>query len=142
MTWLTHAPPLLDLTLLLLRWTVGMMFTLSGFYKLTDASRGASMRQSLEQAGLPKALAAPVATVELIAGLALVVGLLGALSAAALLLISLGAFVTTTLPKAEGKGIHRLENLLYAPEALLSAALLVLLATGAGAWSLDRVLLS
>lgn len=141
MTWLTHFPPLLDLALLILRLTVGLMFTLSGFYKLTDAQRRASMRESLSTAGFPAMLAVPLALVELMAGLALVLGLAGALSAAALLGISLVAFITTTLPKTEGQGIHKLENLLYAPEALLSAALLVLLATGAGQWSLDAVLI-
>ena len=140
MNWLTQISALLDPALLLLRLTVGLMFALSGFYKLTDSSRGASMRQTLEKAGFPGVLARPLSVVELLGGLALVLGLLGALSAAALLAISVVAFVTTTLPKAEGKGVHKLENLLYAPEALLSVALLVLVATGAGSWSLDQAL--
>jgi uncharacterized membrane protein YphA (DoxX/SURF4 family) len=57
-----------------------------------------------------------------------------------LFVISVGAMVTTTIPNAKGSGIHKLENLLYAPEAILAAALLALAALGAGGWSLDRAL--
>ena len=81
-----------------------------------------------------------MASVELIAGLALILGLASALSAAALLAISMVALFTTTLPRTKGEGIHKLENLLYAPEALLCLVLLVLMATGAGGWSLDQAI--
>jgi len=139
LTWLTQFPALYDPTLLVLRLTVGLMFAMSGYYKLTKAARGKSMRDTLQSAGLPRPLAPPLAALEAVAGAMLAMGLLTALSALALFGISIVAFATTTLPNAKGEGIHRLENLLYAPEAVLSATLLVLLATGAGGWSLDRV---
>ena len=138
--WLFRLPWLTDPALLLLRLTVGLMFTLSGFYKLTDPARGKKMRDTLRGAGIPAGLAVPLSLIELVGGAALMLGLLTVPSGLALFGISIVAFLTTTLPHAKGHGVHKLENLLYAPEALLSAGLLVLIALGPGALSLDRLL--
>lgn len=140
MIWLTQIPALTDWVLLLLRLVVGLMFALSGYFKLTKPDRTHSMQQTLTSAGVPAAFARPLSVIEMLAGASLLVGLLSVPSALALLGISVVAFATVTLPNAKGHGIHKLENLLYAPETLLSAALLVLIATGAGDWSLDRLI--
>ena len=138
--WLMAIPALGDLALLVLRVVIGAMFALSGFFKLTDGERRKKMEDSLANAGMAKGLAPLVSAVELLAGLGVLFGLLTAISALGLLAISLGALITTAIPKAEGAGIHKLENILYTPEALLVAGTLVLMATGPGGWSLDQTI--
>ena len=135
--WLQSLPPLADLALLFLRLVIGLMFALSGFFKLTDAERREKMRSSLQGAGVPPSLAPLLSSLELVGGISVVLGLFTVPGALVLLAISLGALVTTTLPTAEGKGVHKLENVLYSPETLLVAGLLVLVALGAGGRSLD-----
>ena len=135
--WLQSVPPLADLALLFLRLVIGLMFALSGFFKLTDGERREKMRTSLQDAHVPPSLAPLLSFLELVGGISVVLGLFTVPGALVLLVISLGALVTTTLPKAEGKGVHKLENVLYAPEMLLVAGLLVLIAVGAGGRSLD-----
>ncbi|WP_375452333.1 DoxX family protein [uncultured Devosia sp.] len=138
--WLAGIPALIDPALLMLRLVIGVMFTLSGYFKLTDPERKEKMAQSLQTGGFPKTLAMPLSLVELLGGLAMVLGLVTALAAFGLLALSTVALITVAIPKLEGSGIHKLENVLYAPEMLLVAGLVVLVATGAGEWSLDRVL--
>lgn len=140
MIWPAAAPALVDFTLLLLRLTIGVMFALSGFFKLAKPERGQKMARSLTDAGLPTGLAPVIALGELLGGVGVVLGLFTLPAALVLFVISVGAMVTTTIPNAKGSGIHKLENLLYAPEAILAAALLALAALGAGGWSLDRAL--
>lgn len=135
--WLTGVPALADLALLVVRLVIGVMFALSGYFKLTDPQRRQKMADSLKSGGIPPALAPQFSAVELLGGLGVTFGLLTALAALGLLVIAVGALVTVIVPKAKGEGIHKLENLLYAPETLLAAGLLVLVAIGAGRWSLD-----
>jgi putative oxidoreductase len=134
---LTSIPALTDLALLLLRLAIGLMFALSGWFKLTDPERREKMAGSLGEAGIPKALTPIVSAAELLGGVAVVLGFLTLPGALVLLVITVGALVTTAIPKADGKGVHKLENVLYAPEMMLAVGLLVLVAVGAGAWSLD-----
>ena len=136
---LMNVPALADAALLVLRLVAGGMFALSGYFKLTDPERRQKMARSLE-AKLPRALTPAVSLAELAGGILVLLGLLTAMGSVALLIISLGALLTTSIPKAEGKGIGKVENVLYAPEAILCAALLVLLAVGAGTWCLDAML--
>lgn len=138
--WLTGVPELIDLALLLLRLIIGVMFLLSGYFKLTDPDRRAKMAKSLQTGGFPTGLAVPLSAIELLGGLALILGLLTALAAALLIALTVVALVTVAVKQIKGTGIHWLEDLLYLPETLLIGALLVLLATGAGGWSLDRAL--
>lgn len=141
MSWFVGLPWLSDLALLVLRLVIGVIFLLSGYFKLVDGERRDKMKQSVSRAGLPQALATPLSALELLGGLSVVLGLLTVAGAAALLAITVGALATTAWPKAEGEGIHKLENLLYSPEAILAAGLLCLMALGAGGWSLDAALL-
>ena len=139
-SWFLSVPSLADFALLALRLVIGLMFAMSGYFKLSDPERRQKMRDSLQGAGIPVALTPVISAVELIGGLLVVLGLLTAVGSLGLLAISLGALITTGIPKAEGSGIHKLENLLYMPEAILTGALLVLLAMGAGGWSIDGAL--
>lgn len=135
--WLISLPVLADLALLLLRLVIGLMFTLSGWFKLTDPERREKMASSLSEAGVNRALTPVFSAAELLGGVLAVLGFLTVPGALVLLVITLGALVTTAIPKAEGEGVHKLENVLYAPETLLAVGLLVLVAVGAGVWSLD-----
>ena len=137
--WLTAFPTLGDLALLILRLVIGLMFAMSGYFKLTDPERKGKMADSLKSAGVSPALTPLFSAGELLGGLGVTFGLLTALSALGLLAITVGALLTVSGPQTEGEGIHKLENLLYSPEMLLAAGLVVLLATGAGGWSLDRL---
>lgn len=139
-SWLFSLPFLADFALLVLRLVIGLMFAMSGYFKLTDPQRRRKMGDSLRQAGVPVALTPILSAMELVGGLLVVLGLLTTLGSLALLALSVGALLTTGLPKAEGAGIHKLENTLYTPEAILAAALLGLLAVGAGGWSVDALL--
>ena len=136
---LTSIPALTDLALLFLRLAIGLMFALSGWFKLTDPERREKMAGSLGEAGIPKTVTPIVSAAELLGGIAVVLGFLTVPGALVLLVITLGALVTTAIPKAEGKGVHKLENVLYASEMPMAVGLLVLVAVGAGAWSLDGV---
>lgn len=138
--WLFSLPNLADLSLLILRLVIGGMFAMSGYFKLTDPARRQKMAESLSQAGVPTTLAPLLSALELIGGLLVVFGLWTVLGSVLLIVVSFGALVTTAIPKAEGEGIHKLENIIYTPEAIISASLLVLLAVGAGGWSIDPAL--
>lgn len=137
--WLQSLPVLADLALLLLRLAIGLMFALSGWFKLTKEGRREKMAGSLEQVGIPRALTPVVSAGEFVGGVCVVLGLLTVPGALVLLVITLGALVTTAIPNAEGQGVHKLENVLYAPEVPMAAGLLVLVAVGAGGWSVDGV---
>ena len=70
--WLFSIPALADLALLLLRLAIGLMFTLSGWFKLTDRERREKMASSLGEAGLPRALTPVVSAAELLGGISVV----------------------------------------------------------------------
>jgi putative oxidoreductase len=139
-SWLFSLPNLADPALLILRLAVGGMFAMSGYFKLTYPSRKQKMAESLSEAGVPTTLTPLISALELIGGLLVVFGLWTVLGCALLIVVSIGALVTTAIPKAEGQGIHKFENIIYTPEAIIGASLLVLLAIGAGRWSIDAVL--
>ena len=139
-SWLFSLPNLADPALLILRLVVGGMFAMSGYFMLTDPARTQKMTESLSEAGVPTALTPLMSALELIGGLLVVFGLWTVLGSVLLIVVSIGALVTTAIPKAEGQGIHKLENIIYTPEAIISASLLVLLAIGAGGWSIDAAL--
>jgi putative oxidoreductase len=137
-------PKALDAALLVARLAPGLMFASSGWLKLTRRDRHQAMIESLRKGHIPatRLMARVVPMFELLAGLALALGFCTGLSASILLVISLVALITVTAKEAasEGAPLLRLSSLLYTPEVLLIALLLVLLATGPGMWSLDATL--
>jgi len=139
-TLLAAVPALADVALLILRLTVGLMFALSGYFKLTVPERRQKMEASLKSGGMSPGLAPLVSAGELIGGIGVTVGLLTVPAALVLLIISLVAGISVVWPKAEGQSIHKIENVLYSPEALIAVTMLVLLAIGAGSISLDAML--
>jgi putative oxidoreductase len=138
-SWFQSFPALADPALFLLRLAIGLMFALSGWFKLTDPDRREKMAKSLRDAGISPALTPLVSAAEFLGGVLLVLGFLTLPAALLLLAITVGALVTTAIPKAEGEGVHKLENVLYAPEVPMAAGLLLLVAVGAGAWGVDGI---
>lgn len=135
-----------DVALTLNRVALGTFFLISGYHKLFNASRHATLARTLQDDGVR---AVPimqwlVPSVEFSAGCALVVGLLSALSAFGLFVVSLGAVALDATKRIRGWGpIDRadwLGDLLYLPEALYCIGSVVVMLGGPGPWSLDAVI--
>jgi uncharacterized membrane protein YphA (DoxX/SURF4 family) len=128
------------------RVALGLFFSISGYHKLFNASRHATLTRTLQDDGVR---AVPVMQwvvpgVEFSAGCALLVGLLSALAAFGLFVVCLGAFtldarkrVGTWMPinRADWVG-----DLLYLPEALYCIGLAIVMLAGPGPWSLDALI--
>jgi putative oxidoreductase len=125
------------------RFALGTFFAITGYHKLFNAARHATLTRTLQDDGVR---ALPVMqwllpVVEFSAGCALIVGLLSALAAFGLFVVCLGAIaldagkrVTTWQPinRADWLGdVH------YLPEALYCIGLAIVMLAGPGPWSLD-----
>jgi putative oxidoreductase len=135
-----------EAALTLNRVALGTFFAISGYHKLFNASRHATLTRTLQDDGLR---AVPVMQwlvpgVEFSGGCALLLGLLSALAAFGLFVVCLGAValdarkrVTTWAPinRADWLG-----DLLYLPEALYCVGLAVVILAGPGPWSLDALI--
>jgi uncharacterized membrane protein YphA (DoxX/SURF4 family) len=128
------------------RVALGTFFAISGYHKLFNASRHATLAQTLQDDGVR---AVPVMQwvvpgIEFSGGCALVIGLLSALAALGLFAVCLGAValdatkrVTTWQPIDRADWIG---DLLYLPEALYCIGLAVVMLAGPGPWSLDALI--
>ena len=104
------------------RVAVGLLFLLSGAYKLFDAQQAKKMRETIAKAGIaaPRETAGFVSLCEFLFGGLLVIGLVTPLSAAVLLIISVVALLTVTRKEVEGASFgYRLSSYLDLPETLL-----------------------
>jgi putative oxidoreductase len=132
-----------DAALTLNRVALGIFFAISGFNKLFDASRHATLKQTLQDDGVPgvQVMQWLVPGVEFSAGCALVLGLLSALAAFGLLVICLTALSLDAIKRiAEWQPINRgdwVADLLYLPEMLYCIGLAIVVLAGPGRWSLD-----
>jgi uncharacterized membrane protein YphA (DoxX/SURF4 family) len=125
------------------RVALGMFFAISGYHKLFNASRHATLTQTLQDDGVR---AVPimqwlVPSIEFSGGWALIIGLLSALAALGLFAICLGAVILDATKRVRAwQPIDRadwLGDLLYLPEALYCIGLAVVMLGGPGPWSLD-----
>jgi uncharacterized membrane protein YphA (DoxX/SURF4 family) len=132
-----------DAALTLNRVMLGMFFAISGYHKLFNPSRHATLAQTLQDDGVH---AVPIMQwlvpgIEFGGGWALIVGLLSALAAFGLFVVCLGALLFDAVKRVrEWKPIDRadwLGDLLYVPEALYCIGLAVVMLGGPGPWSLD-----
>jgi len=114
-------------SLLLLRVIVALIFITHGWPKLAEPSGAMGFFTSL---GLPSFLAPIVGVVEVGGGLMLFFGLFARPAAVALLVVIAGALITVQIPGGIGAGLER--------DALITAALLVVIACGPGAFALRR----
>jgi putative oxidoreductase len=127
---------------LLLRLTIGFMFFSGAVDKLGDPGKFTAMFVSL---GIPAApvIAPATAVVELVGGMALMLGLATRLVSLVLAGDMVGALITDIGPSLAQKypdPWHFLSNLFYASEWLLIGLLLWLVCVGAGKASLDAVI--
>jgi uncharacterized membrane protein YphA (DoxX/SURF4 family) len=125
------------------RVALGMFFAISGYHKLFNPSRHATLTQTLQDDGVR---AVPIMQwllpgIEFSGGWALIIGLLSALAAFGLFLICAGAVVLDAIKRVDAwQPIDRadwLGDLLYLPEALYCIGLVVVMLGGPGPWSLD-----
>ena len=132
-----------DAALTLNRVVLGIFFAISGYHKLFNSSRHATLTQTLHDDGVR---AVPIMQwllpgIEFSGGWALIIGLLSALAAFGLFLICAGAVVLDAIKRVDAwQPIDRadwLGDLLYLPEALYCIGLAVVMLGGPGPWSLD-----
>jgi len=125
------------------RVVLGMFFAISGYHKLFNPSRHATLAQTLQDDGVH---AVPIMQwlvpgIEFGGGWALIVGLLSALAASGLFVVCLGALLFDAVKRVRAwEPIDRadwLGDLLYVPEALYCIGLAVVMLGGPGPWSLD-----
>lgn len=138
-------PELADAMVFVARVVVGLMFFLSGFYKLFTAAQALKMAKTMVEAGIaaPRETAKFVSVCELVFGALLVLGLLTLPAALVLAAISLVALVTVASKSVEGTSLgYRLSSYLDLPETLLLVILAGIVVAGPGLYSLDRVLVS
>jgi putative oxidoreductase len=128
------------------RVALGMFFAISGYLKLFNASRHATLARTLQDDGVR---AVPimqwlVPSTEFSAGCALIIGLLSALAAFGLFVICLGAFALDAVKRINAWQPLNLADcvadLLYLPEVLYCIGLAVVMLGGAGPWSLDAAI--
>jgi uncharacterized membrane protein YphA (DoxX/SURF4 family) len=125
------------------RMALGVFFAISGYHKLFNASRHATLTGTLRDDGVH---AVPIMqwllpSSEFSGGCALIVGLLSVLAAFGLFAICAGAVALDAVKRIRAwQPIDRadwLGDLLYVPEALYCIGLAVVMLGGPGPWSLD-----
>jgi uncharacterized membrane protein YphA (DoxX/SURF4 family) len=128
------------------RVALGAFFAISGYHKLFNASRHATLTRTLEDDGVH---AVPIMRWllpfgEFTGGLALIIGLLSVIAAFGLFVISAGAIALDAVKRV--RAWHPLDrpdwlgDLLYVPEVLYCIGLTVVLLSGPGPWSLDAAI--
>ena len=136
-------PGLTDAAIFAARIGVGLMFFLSGFYKLFTAESAKKMRQTMVEAGIaaPRQTAWFVSACEFAFGALLTLGLLTSFAAAILFVISLVALIRVSSKSVEGTSVgYRLSSYLDLPETLLLIILAGLIVAGPGLYSLDAAM--
>jgi uncharacterized membrane protein YphA (DoxX/SURF4 family) len=130
-----------DAALTLNRVALGAFFAISGYLKLFNTARHATLARTLRNDGVR---AVPimqwlVPSVEFSAGCALIIGLLSALAAFGLFVVCLGAFALDAVKRInEWEPLNFADcvaDLLYLPEALYCIGLAVVMLGGPGSWS-------
>ncbi|MFB5674838.1 DoxX family protein [Paenibacillus terreus] len=114
--------------LLLLRWMTGIIFIVHGAQKFQGLGGTSGFFQSL---GLPGFLAPVVATVELVGGILLILGLGARFAGAALTAVMIGVLLTAKF----GQGYMAMEF-----DLIVLFAALQQVFTGAGAYSVDAAI--
>jgi uncharacterized membrane protein YphA (DoxX/SURF4 family) len=128
------------------RVALGAFFAISGYHKLFNASRHATLTLTLEDDGVH---AVPIMRWllpggEFTGGLALILGLLSVLAAFGLFVICAGALALDAVKRVRAwRPIDRadwLGDLLYVPESLYCIGLIVVMLAGPGPWSVDAAI--
>jgi len=133
-----------DIASLILRAAVGVFFVISGYHKLFNVRRRASLAATFKADGVYSPvtmLAIPCG--ELAGGLGLIVGLATPIACLGLILICAGACIVDGLKRIPAfQPIDRADyvaDVLYLPEVLYVFMMCALLCIGGGKYSLDAV---
>lgn len=135
-----------EAALTLNRVAIGTFFAISGYHKLFNASRHAVLVGTLKDSGVPavRIMQWLVPGVEFSAGCALIIGLLSALAAFGLFVITFTAIALDGVKRIHAwMPINRADwvgDVLYLPETLYCVALVVVMLAGPGPWSLDATI--
>ncbi len=143
---ITHGAQSPSAALTLNRIALGVFFAISGYHKLFNTSRHATLTQTLRDDGVH---AVPIMrwllpSAEFAGGWALILGLLSVIAAFGLFVICTGALALDAVKRIRAWGpLDRadwLGDLLYVPEALYCIGLSVVMLGGPGPWSLDAAI--
>jgi putative oxidoreductase len=125
------------------RVALGVFFAISGYHKLFNASRHATLTATLQQDGVRDVpiMRWLLPSAEFSGGFALIMGFLSVLAAFGLFLVCAGAVSLDAVKRIRAwQPLDRadwLGDLLYTPEALYCIGLTVVMLSGPGPWSLD-----
>ena len=137
-----------DIAVTGLRVLIGAFFVISGYHKLFNPARHATLRQTLVACKIPfvPVFEWLVPAIEFAAGLALVVGFMTPLAAAGLLAICLVAVATDGLKRVKAmKPIDpadAIDDMLYLPESLYVLILAFFVFVGSGPFSYDAAIVN
>lgn len=130
------------------RIALGSFFAISGYHKLTNAARHATLCATLKDCGVPCIgfFQWFVPGVEFLGGLAVAVGFVAPLAAVGLVCVCLVATTTDGLKRIRSwQPIDKadwLDDILYLPEVLYIILLAIVVVAGSGRYSLDQFILS
>lgn len=125
------------------RVALGAFFAISGYHKLFNASRHATLTRTLQDDGVHAVsiMRWLLPGAEFSGGWALMLGFLSVVAALGLFVICVGALALDAVKRIRTwHPVDRadwLGDLLYVPEALYCIGLSVVMLAGPGAWSLD-----
>ena len=131
--------------ILLVRFSLGLFFAISGANKLFVAGGTQAMYETLVEANVPfpRLMTYFVSVVEFVGGSFLTVGFLSILACVALLVDMLGAILTTKLfAMPKDSPLNWLDDFLYLPEVLYVLFFIWLICSGPGKFSVDYWLAS
>lgn len=137
----------MDEILLFVRIVAGAFFAISGYHKMFNAGRHATLVRTLRSDHIPFVAFNQwwVPFVELAGGAAVIVGYMTPFAAFGLLVVCVTATCSDGIHRiAEWKPIDKadwVDDLLYLPETLLAVILLIILVAGAGCYSIDHGIL-
>ena len=133
--------PLIGITIL--RISMGVFFTISGYHKLFNPTRHATIVQTMVDDHVPEAEFNSwfVPSVEFSGGMALAIGFMVPLAALGLFIVCCVATLVDGIKRIGGwKPLDKadyVDDVLYLPEVLYAIILLTIMLTGGGPYSLD-----
>lgn len=135
-----------DAVFVMIRLALGAFFVFSGYHKLFNKQRHATLVKTLEDSHIPyiKYMQWIVPSIEFFGGLGIVFGFMTVLAGVGLLCLLIVATCTDGLKRIPAE--HPLDwadwadCLIYLPEVLLIFLLMVVLANGPGIISVDRLI--
>lgn len=131
----------------LLRMSLGLFFLFSGYHKIFNKDRRATLEQTFKGDGVYNpAMMWVIPLAETFGGLALLIGFMTRLADVGLIAVCLGACAFDGMKRIKAwKPLDKadaVDDLLYLPEALYIVMLTVLFLVGAGSFSIDAVIAS